>query len=582
MRRLLTSAGLLAVAGLILSSLAPALEAASHAVTLDLRGCLLVCRAKQATLPDLRSTLEPDRRPVVVTIDAYPDAWQRARDVEVRGAVRTVDGAPVPSVRVDLYLNRTKAEPGSLVGTVTTDRSGQWRYRGDAPTLPPGDYQLVARSRETRRVAFLYLEGWSDPGVSLWSATDIILARRWENVGWTVEARLVDDAGAPLPARTLASTVDGQHAADARTDADGVARLTLPGPGPRVVQVSYAGEEGYLPARAELSLPPPSLRLDSALLLVRPGEAPLVSGTTEPGLTVTAGGAQATADADGRFAISLTPPAVPGAASYEVAAGPTRAPLVVRAGAPLALQLDVADIGVFGVDVDVRATSDGVPVAGVPVTVAAGPRSIQLATDAEGRASARVDLERGRWPVTASIDRPDLHPATASDAIRVVGLADVLLVVACCASAVGGVRLAPHARRLLRRPARVLVRAPRRAVAGEPLEVLVEAFPTGVVELRVVEVPRAPGASPRALRLATVAAPSGRFHLVAPHDATLLLEARRLPSREARGAHARATVPVLSYADALAAAGRADLAELARWGPPEARREIWVGGGAPA
>jgi hypothetical protein len=88
----------------------------------------------------------------------------------------------------------------------------------------------------------------------------------------TLQARLVDAAGAPLAGEQLGFTL-GAASAAAVTDADGVAGVSLPvseAPGEARATVSYAGLEGAL-APAVASAPFTVQREDTTLVLAHSG-----------------------------------------------------------------------------------------------------------------------------------------------------------------------------------------------------------------------------------------------------------------------------------------------------------------------
>jgi transglutaminase-like putative cysteine protease len=172
----------------------------------------------------------------------------------VSGSVTSPTGVLVDGPAVEIYINREKAQGGTLIGTGSVSAGG-FAVAVDLPAdLPVGKYQVIARTVASSRFA----ESWSDPEVEVFAGTII----RWRGpvdavVGEATafSGALTTDAGQPVPGAVIAVAAEGRTF-ELTTAADGAfaTAITFQNAGPQQVSARFAGSDLNLPQDASLAV----------------------------------------------------------------------------------------------------------------------------------------------------------------------------------------------------------------------------------------------------------------------------------------------------------------------------------------
>jgi transglutaminase-like putative cysteine protease len=101
-------------------------------------------RPDETPLPDVGARAG-SRPPTHVVLDRHETSGVRGEAVRASGRVLDDRGAPLPGMRVDLYLSPDGERRGLLLGTVLCDARGEFALEVVVPAdAPVGRYQLVA------------------------------------------------------------------------------------------------------------------------------------------------------------------------------------------------------------------------------------------------------------------------------------------------------------------------------------------------------------------------------------------------------------------------------------------------------
>lgn len=116
-------------------------------------------------------------------------------------------------IKVDLFLNETKEEPGIPLGTAETDSNGKFVVSARIPQdLGATKYHLVAHSLEKQVGCRIYKESWSDPEMEVTARTRIVLdlpERVVVGNNLTFVARVLDEVGGPVRLANVTLDVNG-------------------------------------------------------------------------------------------------------------------------------------------------------------------------------------------------------------------------------------------------------------------------------------------------------------------------------------------------------------------------------------
>lgn len=170
-------------------------------------------------IPPPDTLIPPDcdykRHDMVSEVTKWPARITKNETFTIGGYVARADNKQgVANIKVDLFLNATKEEPGEFIGSASTDGQGRFTL----PTKIPHDldatkYHLVAHSLQKQVDCQIWRESWSDPEMEVTAKTRLV----WEmptrvvlgrNV--TVAGRLLDEVGGPVRGANLTLTVEGK------------------------------------------------------------------------------------------------------------------------------------------------------------------------------------------------------------------------------------------------------------------------------------------------------------------------------------------------------------------------------------
>lgn len=251
-------------------------------------------------------TRPPDDEPAEGTptrteVTDAPAVVEKGETFEVAGRVTTTDGVALSGVRVHVFLNATKAEPGHLAATAVTGDDG-FRVTAEVPDeAPPQAYQLVAGARPTTVAGDRYAASWSDPRVRVTDGTRL-QAEAPPTVGvdapFRTRALLRDTTGTPVPDAEVTLLVDGEARAVNATGDDGRVgfRPTLSSYGDHTLAFRFPGDANRGPSNASIDVTAARVGVDApdALVVPRGGNATLqgrtlVAGEPGPADVVAAG-----------------------------------------------------------------------------------------------------------------------------------------------------------------------------------------------------------------------------------------------------------------------------------------------------
>lgn len=182
--------------------------------------------------------------PTETTIDTLDPAADLGGTFNVTGRVITPSGRGVGGALVDVFVNRTKEEPGVHAGRGTTDRAGRYALRASMPPdASPGDNQLVAHGVPSAP----YLDSWTDPVIQVYSATRLrllLLATVQKDATIPVAGELLDAGGKAVGAREVSIFFDNRPTGKAVTTGSGSFESVLPAAplGEHQVYAFFAGE----------------------------------------------------------------------------------------------------------------------------------------------------------------------------------------------------------------------------------------------------------------------------------------------------------------------------------------------------
>ncbi|MDE2968549.1 MAG: HEAT repeat domain-containing protein [Chloroflexota bacterium] len=217
----------------------------------------------------------------VTEITRWPEQVRRLEPFTVGGSVLTATGHAVDGVTVEVYVNETKEEGGTLIGS-TTSWYGSWSVEVTLPVeMARGPWQLLARTVANDH----FKESWSDPDITVISGSGIELTgpARVPVEGEAVfTGRLMEETGSGVEGRELTVAVDGAMSETLITGELG--RFTFShvfdDPGPHWVQVELVEQEYLLgnSARIDLEVTLPTTAIIDAPVSVLVGESFTVTG----------------------------------------------------------------------------------------------------------------------------------------------------------------------------------------------------------------------------------------------------------------------------------------------------------------
>ncbi|MYD36629.1 MAG: hypothetical protein F4X20_06465 [Dehalococcoidia bacterium] len=227
-------------------------------------------------------TLGPQISPTVTNITSWPREIERGRPFIVGGTVRTVGGAVVSGMDIEIFVNETKENGGLRVGSGTV-RNGRYSIELELPpSMERGRYQLIAHAIGNDD----YYESWSDPDIAVFSKSGLVFSGPQEvNVGTEAVFRgqVTEDTGRGVPGIPVSVIIDGRAFPQRTTGEDGSFSFsnTFLLPGRHWAEVRFADTDYLRANSARLNLQaymPTTLTLN-APVQARVDEPFTVSGT---------------------------------------------------------------------------------------------------------------------------------------------------------------------------------------------------------------------------------------------------------------------------------------------------------------
>lgn len=170
-------------------------------------------------IPPPESIVPPDcdyqRYETESEVVKWPQRITKNESFTVLGHVlRKETRSGVGGIRVELFLNATKEEPGEFLGSTSTDGSGRFTLETKVPhDLDASHYHLVAHSFQKQVDCHIWRESWSDPEMEVTSRTRVVFEMPERVVvgrNLTVAGRVLDEVGGPVRNGNVTLTVEGK------------------------------------------------------------------------------------------------------------------------------------------------------------------------------------------------------------------------------------------------------------------------------------------------------------------------------------------------------------------------------------
>lgn len=353
-------------------------------------------------------------------ITDWPTKIRKDEPFRLRGVVQNEDRdrIGVGGIKVDIFLNDTKSEPGVHLGEVESDASGYFTLSTSIPfELQAERYHIVAHAKEKRVSCDLYLEHWSDPEVDVVSRTTLVLDEPQLPVAGreaNMSGRLIDSVGGPVKSANVSISLGGVLR---NVTTDSVGRFRFPytpeKAGTLTYKAAYDGSDYYEGSRNQtrIEVAEEALVVVEPILLVRSEEATLrgqvyvADAARMPTVSIDLDGFDAAAcatcpakrkheiplAADGVFSFTFTVPSdqAPGFHAVEISGGGLRKTYRYNAtlDIPAIVAVDANGTRLFapGYEGRARLTDEtGAPLAGYSVQLALPDGTTSQLTDANG------------------------------------------------------------------------------------------------------------------------------------------------------------------------------------------------------
>jgi hypothetical protein len=174
----------------------------------------------------------------------------KGKTFNVIGTVKTISGAPLDGLPVEIYINPQKVtNGGTLVGQGTV-ANGTFNITAEVPnTTGLGNYQMLANCLGNAQ----YAGSWSDPTITVVTDTIITLTvpaqvKAGEPV--TIQGTLTESDATPIPEQNIDISINGVAVTQAVTDANGQFRWaqTFSQTGNNTLEAGFAGTDYQLPS----------------------------------------------------------------------------------------------------------------------------------------------------------------------------------------------------------------------------------------------------------------------------------------------------------------------------------------------
>ena len=354
-------------------------------------------------------------------ITQWPATIRKDEPFTLRGVTQSEEDGRlgVGTIKVDIYLNDTKAEPGVWLGEVESDSGGMFTLGTTLPfDLQAEHYHIVAHAKGKRISCTDYLEHWSDPEIDILSKAILVFdAADHPVVGRPLDltGRLVDSVGGPIKNATVNMTIGGKSMKIETDESGAFAIPYVPAkPGELDWTGEYKGSRFYDPAKnaTEILVQEEDLELAGLpIVLLRSSESTIsgnlyvADAARKDTLTIDFDGINAIACAgcpandthdvplakDGSFAFAfIVPPTeAPGTYTLDVSGGGLKKTYTFNATleAPSVLAIHANGTGLFTRDYEARVVltdETGAPLVGQAVEIILPAGAVTNTTDANG------------------------------------------------------------------------------------------------------------------------------------------------------------------------------------------------------
>lgn len=164
--------------------------------------------------PNILNGCGKQTRHLYSEVTQWPDRIRKDEGFTLRGIVQSEEDGRrgVSLIRVDLFLNETKEEPGVHLGEVTS-QDGFFELTTVIPfELPASHYHIVAHAKGRVIDCTTYLEHWSDPETDVVSDTSFEfdpIPHPVAGRNFTFSGRLLDAVGAPVRNVNITVSIGG-------------------------------------------------------------------------------------------------------------------------------------------------------------------------------------------------------------------------------------------------------------------------------------------------------------------------------------------------------------------------------------
>lgn len=144
---------------------------------------------------EIRNVPVIKKLPTITIINSYPEIAYRGNQFKIDGYVSTLNGSGADNMEVKIFANKSKSNPGRLIGTSKTDSKGVFIVNINLPLEFQLDtYNIIAKSNENIK----YSGSDSDPKIVVKSQTFLTLNLKYEENILKIEGSLTDDSGKPI------------------------------------------------------------------------------------------------------------------------------------------------------------------------------------------------------------------------------------------------------------------------------------------------------------------------------------------------------------------------------------------------
>ena len=236
------------------------------------------------TLPPTTTPASGTAQAATVTvISSVAPVVDKGKTFNVIGTVKTISGAPLDGLPVEIYINPQKVTTeGTLLGQGTVT-NGTFNITAEVPnTTGLGNYQMLAHCLGNAQ----YAGSWSDPTITVVTDTVITLTvpaqiKAAEPV--TIQGTLTEADATPITEQSIDISINGVAVNQLETDASGQFQWehTFSQAGENTIDAAFAGTEYQLPSSQTVTV---NVLIPTVMNLqipgkIQTGESMVITGT---------------------------------------------------------------------------------------------------------------------------------------------------------------------------------------------------------------------------------------------------------------------------------------------------------------